>query len=109
MLRYVDAKERVSTKPQYLSSKRFAHFISFNYYIIKVINWTKRFDDSLSLRIIHDHWSSAIEFPLKIDVIEIFPSKLFSEVERKYFEILLGIISALIRFACSKDLFFACL
>lgn len=38
-----------------------------------------------------------------------FPSKLFSEVERKYFEILLGILSALIRFVYSKDLFFVCL
>lgn len=38
-----------------------------------------------------------------------FPSKFFSEFERKYFEILLGILSAHIRFVYSKDLFFVCL
>lgn len=63
MLRNVNTKDRVPTKPQYLSSKRIACWRSLKYYIINVLNWTKRFDNSLSLRIIHDHQSSAVEFP----------------------------------------------
>lgn len=43
--------------------KGFACFKSLTYFIINDLNWTKIFQNSLSLRIIHGNQYSAVEFP----------------------------------------------
>lgn len=43
--------------------KGFACFKSLTYFIINDLNWTKIFQNSLSLRIIHENQYSSVEFP----------------------------------------------
>lgn len=52
---------------------------------MNVLNWTRMFETNPSLIIVHEQQYLAVDFLWKIDIIEIVFSKLFSEVDRKYF------------------------